>query len=94
MAEQAASGKGLPGYWFSPNPDKAWGEKFFLTVVPFWFFYNMAMVQMGWLNTGTFWNIMQNVLVQVQCIHVLVDFPGHLFPHRVLFRGSGPALSF
>tara|TARA_R110002110_G_scaffold153886_1_gene347494 strand:+ start:42411 stop:43295 length:885 start_codon:yes stop_codon:yes gene_type:complete len=63
MAEQAASGKGLPGYWFSPNPDKAWGEKFFLTVVPFWFFYNMAMVQMGWLNTGTFWNIMQNVLM-------------------------------
>ena len=53
------------GYWFSPNPDKAWAEKFFLTVVPYWFFYNMAMVQMGWLETGTFWNIMQNLLMWV-----------------------------
>lgn len=63
MAEQGSKSKGIPGYWFSENPDKAWGEKFFLTVIPFWFLYNMAMVQMGWLNTGTFWNIMQNVLM-------------------------------
>lgn len=56
---------GASGYWFSPNPDKAWAEKFFLTVVPFWFLYNMAMVQMGWLETGTFWNIMQNLLMWV-----------------------------
>ncbi|TXS96160.1 hypothetical protein FV139_01250 [Parahaliea maris] len=50
-------------YWFSRNPDKAWAEKFFLTLIPFWFFYNMLMVQMGWLETGTFWNIMQNFLM-------------------------------
>ena len=55
----------IPGYWFSPNPDKAWGEKFLLTVIPFWVVYNMIMVQMGWLNTGTFWNIMQNVLMWI-----------------------------
>ncbi len=51
------------GYWFSRNPDKAWAEKFFLTLIPFWFFYNMLMVQMGWLETGTFWNFMQNFLM-------------------------------
>ena len=51
------------GYWFSKNPDKAWAEKFFLTLIPWWFFYNMAMVQMGWLETGNFWNIMQNFLM-------------------------------
>ncbi len=25
-----------PGRWFSPNPDKAWGEKFFLAYTPIW----------------------------------------------------------
>ncbi|WP_372750166.1 hypothetical protein [Litorivivens sp.] len=65
MADVKPTTKPLPGYWFSPNPDKAWAEKFLLTVIPFWFVYNMAMVQMGWLNTGTFWNIMQNVLMWI-----------------------------
>ncbi|MAC33641.1 MAG: hypothetical protein CME40_16355 [Haliea sp.] len=63
MHEAAMNERGKGGYWFSPNPDKAWAEKFFLTVIPFWFLYNMAMVQMGWLETGTFWNIMQNLLM-------------------------------
>lgn len=49
--------------WFSDNPDKAWAEKFFLTFVPFWFIYNVVMQAMGWLNTGNFWNITQNVLM-------------------------------
>lgn len=59
------------GYWFSKNPDKAWAEKFFLTLVPYWFFYNMLMVQMGWLETGTFWNIMQNVLMWIPYMVIL-----------------------
>lgn len=71
MSGEPARGRLIPGYWFSKNPDKAWAEKFFLTVVPFWFVYNMAVVQMGWLNTGNFWNIMQNVLMWVPyCILV------------------------
>ena len=53
----------LPGYWFSQNPDKAWGEKFFLTFIPFWFVYNIVVQQMGWLDTGNFWNITQNLLM-------------------------------
>ena len=24
------------GYWFSKNPSKAWGEKFFLLYTPYW----------------------------------------------------------
>jgi cycloeucalenol cycloisomerase len=65
MTNLSDRNKLIPGYWFSRNPDKAWAEKFFLTVVPFWFVYNMVMVQMGWLNTGNFWNITQNVLMWV-----------------------------
>ncbi len=74
MENSESKGKLLPGYWFSQNPDKAWGEKFLLTVIPFWFIYNMAMVQMGWLNTGNFWNIMQNVLMWIPYCVVLPWF--------------------
>jgi len=57
------NGPSTSGYWFSRNPDKAWGEKFFLTFVPFWFVYNIVVQAMGWLDTGNFWNITQNVLM-------------------------------
>jgi hypothetical protein len=53
----------LPGYWFSRNPDKAWGEKFFLGFIPVWFVYNIVVQKMGWLDTGNFWNITQNLLM-------------------------------
>ncbi len=68
------------GYWFSRNPDKAWAEKFFLTLIPFWFFYNMLMVQMGWLETATFWNFMQNFLMW---------FPYCVLVPWILRRNSG-----
>jgi cycloeucalenol cycloisomerase len=47
--------------WFSENPDKAWGEKFFLTFVPFFLIYNTIMISMNWLNVGNFWDITQNL---------------------------------
>jgi len=47
--------------WFSENPDKAWGEKFFLTFVPVFFLYNGIMQSMGWLDTNNFWHITQNL---------------------------------
>ena len=53
----------IPGYWFSKNPDKAWGEKFFLLYLPVFVIYNTVMQQMGWLDTGNFWNITQNLLM-------------------------------
>jgi cycloeucalenol cycloisomerase len=63
MNSSASARQAIPGYWFSPNPDKAWGEKFFLGFIPVWFVYNLAMQKMGWLDTGTFWNIVQNLLM-------------------------------
>lgn len=59
----ARSGFGLPGYWFSRNPDKAWGEKFFILYLPVFVAYNTVMQRMGWLDTGNFWNVAQNLLM-------------------------------
>ena len=47
--------------WFSQNPDKAWGEKFFLTFIPVFFGYNALMQGMGWLDTSSFWHVVQNL---------------------------------
>jgi cycloeucalenol cycloisomerase len=49
------------GAWFSENPDKAWGEKFFLTFVPVFFLYNGVIQSMGWLDTNDFWHVVQNL---------------------------------
>ena len=48
-------------HWFSRNPDKAWGEKFFLGFVPVFFAYNAVIQQMGWLDVGTGWHAVQNL---------------------------------
>ena len=58
------------GYWFSRNPSKAWGEKFFLAYVPFFFIYNAIVTQLGWLNVGDFWHITQNILMYAPCLLV------------------------
>ena len=49
--------------WFSANPDKAWAEKFFLGYVPVWFAFNLVVQKLGWLDTGNFWNVAQNLLM-------------------------------
>lgn len=56
---------GLPGYWFSKNTDKAWGEKLFLVFVPLFCTYNYAILASGLLNVGDFWHIAQNLLMWV-----------------------------
>lgn len=61
--------------WFSENPDKAWGEKFFLTFVPVFFAYNALVQSMGWLDVGNFWHITQNA---VMWIPYCVLFPAWL----------------
>ncbi|NGY04859.1 hypothetical protein [Solimonas terrae] len=55
----------LPGYWFSKNPDKAWAEKFFLAFVPVFGIYNYIVLSNGLLDTGNFWNVVQNLLMWV-----------------------------
>lgn len=51
--------------WFSPNEDKAWGEKFFLTFIPVFFAYNAVVQATGWLNASTFWHVAQNFAMWV-----------------------------
>jgi cycloeucalenol cycloisomerase len=68
---RAAGGRGgvvdpeLRPRWFSANPDKAWGEKFFLSFVPVFLVYNAVVQQMGWLDVGTGWHVLQNLLMWV-----------------------------
>ena len=59
MATDAAG----PSTWFSANTDKAWAERHFLLFIPVWFLFNMGIQAAGWLNTGNFWNIAQNLLM-------------------------------
>jgi cycloeucalenol cycloisomerase len=35
------------GRWFSPNPSKAWGEKFFLLYTPYWILGMALLMQSG-----------------------------------------------
>jgi cycloeucalenol cycloisomerase len=48
-------------YWLSRNPDKAFGEKLFLSFIPVFFAYNAAVQQLGWLDVGTFWHVVLNL---------------------------------
>ena len=57
--------------WFSANPDKAWGEKFFLVFIPVFLAYNAVVQQAGWLDAGTFWHVTQNLLMWVPYCLVL-----------------------
>ncbi|MGI9288081.1 MAG: hypothetical protein ACR2P1_22040 [Pseudomonadales bacterium] len=51
------------GYWFSKNPSKAWGEKFFLCYLPFFFFLNVGKQAFGWMDAGNLWHIGQNIIM-------------------------------
>lgn len=52
-------------HWFSHNPDKAWAEKFYLTFVPVFFLYNAIVQQLDWLDVGTGWHVVQNLLMWI-----------------------------
>jgi cycloeucalenol cycloisomerase len=56
---------GAGSKWFSTNPDKAWGEKFFLSFVPVFLIYNTVVIKMGWLDVGNFWHIAQNLAMWI-----------------------------
>lgn len=51
--------------WFSPNDDKAWGEKLYLFFIPVFFGYNTVIQKMGWLDVGNFWHVTQNLLMWI-----------------------------
>jgi len=70
----------LPGHWFSDNPDKAWGEKYFLVFIPIFFAYNALVQGMGWLDVGNGWHLTQNLAMWL---------PYCVFLPLWLRRGSG-----
>jgi cycloeucalenol cycloisomerase len=49
------------GYWFSRNPSKAWGERFFLAYLPFFLAINASKQAFGLMNAGTIGHLAQNV---------------------------------
>ena len=51
--------------WFSPNPDKAWGEKFFLIYIPLCFAYQGTIIKLHLLDVGNFWHITQHLIMWV-----------------------------
>jgi cycloeucalenol cycloisomerase len=46
--------------WLSANPDKAFAEKLYLLFLPVFFAYNALIQQLGWLDAGTVWHVVQN----------------------------------
>ncbi len=67
MSNGVAVGHGVSArdsgrYWLSRNPDKAWGEKFYLELHPgIPEVYNGVIQKMGWLDVGNFWHLVQNI---------------------------------
>lgn len=57
--------------WFSANPDKAWGEKLFLSFAPVFIIFNLIVQKMGWLDTGNFWNVTQNLAMWIPYLVLL-----------------------
>lgn len=52
------------GYWFSKNPSKAWGEKFFLVYSPIWILIMALTVITGVGNkTGDIGNLVQAIII-------------------------------
>lgn len=60
--------------WFSSNPDKAWAEKLYLSFVPVFIVFNLVVQKMGWLDTGNFWNVVQNLLMWIPYLVILPWF--------------------
>jgi len=47
----AAAPAAAQAHWFSANPDRAWGEKFFLVYSPVWMLLMALMMFTGWVNS-------------------------------------------
>lgn len=74
MSESTAS-KG--GCWFSRNPEKAWGEKFFLCYIPYFFLVNGLKPAFGWMNVGNLWHVLQNLALLLPLVLVPMLLGNH-----------------
>ena len=53
-----------PPHWFSANPDKAWGEKFFLIYIPIWISLMIVTGLLGLTrNTGEIGSLIHAALI-------------------------------
>ena len=60
--------------WFSPNPDKAFGEKLFLTYFFFFMSYQTLLQKMGWVDVGDFWGTVTTLITWIPYLVILPAF--------------------
>ena len=78
LARPTASAR---GHWFSTNPDKAWGERFFLAYSPYWIVGMGVLMQSG---VGSRWGD-----VALNAAMLVLWVPALLVP--AILHGSGAA---
>jgi cycloeucalenol cycloisomerase len=60
--------------WFSSNPDKAFGEKLFLTYFFFFMSYQTLLQKMGWVDVGDFWGTVTTLITWIPYLVILPAF--------------------
>jgi cycloeucalenol cycloisomerase len=60
--------------WFSSNPDKAFGEKLFLTYFVFFMSYQTLLQKMGWVDVGDFWGTVTTLITWIPYLVILPAF--------------------
>lgn len=60
-----------PSKWFSSNPDKAFGEKLFLSYFPFFMGYQALLQGMGWVDVNDFWGVVTTLITWVPYLILL-----------------------
>jgi hypothetical protein len=60
--------------WFSSNPDKAFGEKLFLTYFFFFMSYQTLLQKMGWVDVDDFWGTVTTLITWIPYLVILPAF--------------------
>ena len=75
MKPTTAAAQPVKARWFSENPDKAWGEKFFLIYTPIWILQTALAVVLGYGKTmGDAASLVHGLLISGPFL--VVPFPG------------------
>jgi cycloeucalenol cycloisomerase len=60
--------------WFSSNPDKAFGEKLFLSYFIFFMSYQTLLQKMGWVDVNDFWGTVTTLITWIPYLVILPAF--------------------
>ena len=60
--------------WFSTNPDKAFGEKLFLSYFIFFMAYQTLLQKMGWVDVNDYWGTLTTLITWLPYLVVLPWF--------------------